>query len=94
MEAEVTAPCSRCLRTDCEGICTRLADGTRNERLVGQRVVVAYSHTHQRKGESPIAETRHAFGKVAKVLPDGWLWVVTDRDGGVRVEASCVEVVQ
>lgn len=62
--------------------------------LVGRRVVVTYLHVHTRKGESPIIETRCAFGTVSSVLPDGSLWVVTDREGGMRVEPEDAEVVQ
>lgn len=101
----MTAPCTRCGR-DCSGFCPDemrveivlppvRAEGTQpgTSKLVGQRVVVRYPHIHTRKGESPITETRHAFGRVTNILPDGALWVVTDREGGLRIEATNVEVV-
>lgn len=74
----------------------RVADGTHpgTERLIGQRVVVAYPYYHTRKGEQPTIETRYAFGKVVSILPGGALWVVTDREGGMRVRAECAEVVE
>jgi hypothetical protein len=96
----MTAPCSRCQRADCSASCIRveealerqrLAEGTQNTRLLNCRVAIAYQHIHTRKGEPPITETRHAFGKVTSILPDGALWVVTDREGGIRT--TSVEVV-
>jgi hypothetical protein len=95
----MTAPCSRCLRTECSASCIRveealerqrLAEGTQpgTSKLIGQRVVACYEHWHERERKS---ETRYGFGKVTAILPDGALWVVTDRDGGIRT--TSVEVV-
>ena len=88
----MTAPCTRCGH-DCSGNCLKLAEGTQpgTSKLVGQRVSVTYSFYHQR---SKVTETRHAIGRVTSILPDGALWVVTDREGGIRIEATNVEVAE
>ena len=86
----MSAPCTRC-GFDCSGNCLKFAEGTQpgTSKLIGQRVVACYEHWHERERKS---ETRYGFGKVTAILPDGALWVVTDRDGGIRT--TSVEVVE